>query len=89
MGNLPRALQIYQELLDRTAGSKPGPENSLEDAMDQSGLYTGMAAVLRQAGQSERAAALEARRLELWRRWEKKLPANLYVLRQIALTESH
>jgi len=88
-GNVPRALQLYQELLDRTAGSKPGPEISLEDAMDRSGIYTGMAAVQRRAGHSEPASALDERRLELWRRWEKKLPGNAYVLRQIALTASH
>jgi tetratricopeptide (TPR) repeat protein/predicted Ser/Thr protein kinase len=83
-GNVGRALQMYQELLDRTSGARPGPENSLEDAMDQSGIYAGMAAVHRQAGQADLAAALDGRRLELWRRWEKKLPGNAYVLRQIA-----
>jgi tetratricopeptide (TPR) repeat protein/predicted Ser/Thr protein kinase len=88
-GNVARALQIYQELLDRTSRAKPGPENSLEDAMDQSGIYTGMAAVHRRAGHASLAAALNARRLELWRLWEKKLPGNMYVLRQIALAASH
>jgi tetratricopeptide (TPR) repeat protein len=83
-GNVARALQTYQELLDRTSGAKPGPENSLEDAMDQSGIYAGMAAVHRQAHHADLAAALDGRRLELWRRWEKKLPGNPYVLRQIA-----
>ena len=88
-GNVSRALQIYQELLDRTAGSKPGPDISLEDAMDRSGIYAGMAAVHRQVGHVELASALDVRRLELWLRWEKKLPGNPYVARQIALTASH
>jgi tetratricopeptide (TPR) repeat protein len=88
-GNVARALQLYQELLDRTEASKPGPENSLEDAMDRSGIYSGMAAVHRQAGRPDLASALDVRRLELWRRWEKKLSGNAYVLRQIALTASH
>ena len=83
-GNIPRAAEIYRELLDKTASSKPGPETSLEDALDQSSIYTGMAAVHRRAGQAERGSALEARRLELWRRWERKLPNNPFVLRQIA-----
>jgi tetratricopeptide (TPR) repeat protein len=82
-GDVGRSLQSYQELLDRTAGTKPGPENSLEDAMDQSGIYAGMAAVQRKAGDAERASVLDARRLELWRRLEQKLPGNGYVLRQI------
>ncbi|SPE42001.1 hypothetical protein SBA3_4820009 [Candidatus Sulfopaludibacter sp. SbA3] len=47
-----------------------------------------MAALQRRAGQARVAAALNARRLELWRSWEKELPGNAYVLRQIALTES-
>lgn len=85
-GNVPRALQLYQELLDRTAGSKPGPDVSLEDAMDRSGIYAGMAAVHRQAGHAEPASALDERRVELWRYWEKKLPGNSYVARQIAST---
>ena len=83
-GNIPRAAEIYRELLDKTASSKPGPETSLEDALDLSSIYTGMAAVHHRAGQAERGSALEARRLELWRRWERKLPNNPFVLRQIA-----
>jgi hypothetical protein len=54
--------------------------------MDRSGIYGGMAAVERQAQRPELASALDARRLELWRRWEKRLPGNAYVLRQIAQT---
>jgi serine/threonine protein kinase len=88
-GNVPRALRLYQELLDRTAGSKPGPDVSLEDAMDRSSIYSGMAAVQRNARHAEPASTLDARRLDLWRRWEKKLPGNAYVARQIALTASH
>ncbi len=30
------------------------------------------------------ASTLEARRLELWRHWERKLPNNPFVLRQLA-----
>jgi tetratricopeptide (TPR) repeat protein len=83
-GNAARAVQLYQELLDRTEASKPGPLSSLEDAMDRSGIYGGMAAVERQARRPDLASALDARRLELWRRWDKKLPGNAYVFREIA-----
>jgi hypothetical protein len=82
--NIARAVQLYQELLDRTESSKPGPFSSLEDAMDRSGIYGGMAAVERRAQRPDLASALDARRLELWRSWEKKLPGNAYVLRQLA-----
>ena len=83
-GNIARAVQLYQELLDRTESSKPGPFSSLEDAMDRSGIYGGLAALERRAQRPDLASALDARRLELWRNWEKKLPGNAYVLRQIA-----
>ena len=84
-GHPARALQIYQQLLDKTAGSKPGPENSLADATDLAGIYAGMAAVGRRAGHADLAVALDARRLDLWRRWDVKLPHNSFVQRQLVL----
>jgi len=87
-GNIPHALRLYQELLDHIAATKPEPETNLNDATELSNIYATMAALQRRAGQARVAAALNARRLELWRSWEKELPGNAYVLRQIALTES-
>jgi hypothetical protein len=84
-GNVPRALQVYGELLDRIAAAKPDPEARLEDATDMSNIYAGMAAVHRRAKQADLASALEARRRDLWRHWEQKLPNNSFVLRQITL----
>jgi tetratricopeptide (TPR) repeat protein len=83
-GNIPHALGVYQELLDRIAAAKPEPETNLDDATELSNIYAAMAAVQWRAGHADLAAALNARRLELWRRWEQKLPGNAYVLRQIA-----
>ena len=87
--NIPRALQVYQELLDRIAAAKPKPETNLVDATDLSNTYAGMAVVHRRAKQADLASALEARRLELWRLWERKLPNNPFVLRQIAAIRAH
>jgi tetratricopeptide (TPR) repeat protein len=87
-GDPALALQTYQELLDRTAGSKPGPGSDLGDAVDRAGIYTGMAAVERQARQGGLANALDARRMDLWRGWQRKLPRNAFVERQIAWTAS-
>jgi serine/threonine protein kinase len=84
-GNVPRALQVYGELLDRIAAAKPDAEARLEDATDMSNIYAGMAAVHRRAKQADLASALEARRRDLWRHWEQKLPNNSFVLRQITL----
>ncbi|MGO9260650.1 MAG: protein kinase domain-containing protein [Bryobacteraceae bacterium] len=83
-GNIPHALRLYQELLDLIAAAKPEPETNLDDATELSNLYAAMAAVERRAGHAGLAAALNARRLGLWRLWERKLPGNAYVLRQIA-----
>jgi serine/threonine protein kinase len=83
-GNVPRALQLYQELLDRIAAAKPEPETRLEDATALSNIYAAMAVVHRRARQAALASSLDARRLEVWRRWEQKLPNNSFVLRQIA-----
>jgi hypothetical protein len=80
-GNVVRALALYQELLDKVQGD---PAKILDDALDQSTVFTGMAAIERRAGHAAQASALDARRLELWRGWDKKLPGNAYVLRQIA-----
>jgi tetratricopeptide (TPR) repeat protein len=83
-GNLPRALQMYQELLERIAAAKPKPETSLEDATHLSKVYASMASIHRRARQAELASALDARRLELWRRWDQRLPNNSFVLRRLA-----
>jgi tRNA A-37 threonylcarbamoyl transferase component Bud32/tetratricopeptide (TPR) repeat protein len=83
-GNLPRALQVYQELLDRIAAAKPEPEINLEDATHLSKVYASMAFVERRARRADLASALDARRLELWRRWEQKLPNNPFVVRRLA-----
>ena len=88
-GNIPHALQVYQELLDRIGAAKPEPESSLDDATELSNVYAAMAAVQRRAKRADLAAALNARRLEIWRRWEQKLPGNAYVLRQIAWKAAH
>jgi hypothetical protein len=43
-----------------------------------------MAALQRRNGRIDLAAGLDARRLELWQHWDRKLPGNAFVHRQIA-----
>jgi len=83
-GNVARALEVYQELLDRIGAAKPKPETILQDAVHLSRIYAAKAVLHRRAGQDELASALEAHRLELWRHWERELPKNSFVLRQLA-----
>jgi tetratricopeptide (TPR) repeat protein len=82
-GNLKRATELYQNVLDLTQAANSNPENSLTDALDQSSLYRAKSALLRRTAQADLASALEARDRELWQRWDRKLPHNPFVLRQI------
>ena len=81
-GNVARGIEIYQELLDRARGEKP--ETRLVDAVNLSTIYRSMAALYRRAGRAELASTMETQRLELWRQWDRKLPNNPFVLRQLA-----
>ena len=83
-GDVRKAIETYERLLRLIAASKPRTDTSLEDADQFSRLCAAIAALHRRAGQVAAASALETRRLDLWRHWERKLPNNAFVLRQIA-----
>jgi tetratricopeptide (TPR) repeat protein len=83
-GNTPRAIEIYQSLLKQTAAAASDPNNSLEDAVDFSNLHLAVADLHRRRGQVDLADAASARRIELWQQWERKLPGNAFVARQLA-----
>ena len=55
-GNLPRAMELYQKLLDEAQPAKSSAETSLTDAVRQSTIYLETAAVQRRAGLVERAS---------------------------------
>jgi tetratricopeptide (TPR) repeat protein len=82
-GNIPRAIEIYQELLRKVLASEARPETSLTDAVEVSRVYSALASLHRRAHQTDAAAGVEARRLELWRHWDSKLPHNGFVSRQL------
>jgi len=83
-GNLHGAIGTYQKLLEQIQASGPNPEVNLFEAVRLSNLYGAEAALQRRAGQADLAAGLEARRLEVWRHWDSKLPNNPFVRRQLA-----
>lgn len=78
-----QALEIYQELFRKIMASNPDPQNDLVNAVDVSRLHTSLAVLLRHMGRRDGAVALEAGRLELWRHWNRKLPNNPLVRRQL------
>jgi serine/threonine protein kinase len=82
-GNLPGAIAIYQNLRDQIQATTPNPEVSLFEAVRLSNLFGAEAAVERRAGHADLASPLEARRLDLWRHWDRQLPNNSFVRREL------
>jgi serine/threonine protein kinase len=79
-----RARAELEQLLALVAAAKPDPENDLRDADRLGGLYRRIAAVDRQTGDAAEADGMEARRLDLWRHWDSKLPHNAFIERRMA-----
>ncbi len=80
-GNVRHAIEIYQDLLNRLEAE---PDVGLNDAVVLSNIWRSLALLYRRAGQPDLASALDAKRLDLWRRWDRKLPNNPFVLNQMA-----
>jgi hypothetical protein len=83
-GNPRHALEIYEELLRKVLAYPATPDTSLPDATSLSRVYEAMADLERRIGRVDRSSAWEARRMEIWRRWDAKLPHNSFVGRQLA-----
>jgi serine/threonine protein kinase len=82
-GDVANAVRTYMTLLDLVVASKPAPEEELADAVDLARLYASLANLHRRAGRAEDASSLDRRRIELWQRWERKLPGNVVVRREL------
>jgi tetratricopeptide (TPR) repeat protein len=82
-GDIPAAKDVYEKLLGQLEAWKPAPETSLADAVDMSRVCAALAALRRRSHETNLALALETRRLELWRHWDRKLPNNAFVQRQL------
>jgi serine/threonine protein kinase/tetratricopeptide (TPR) repeat protein len=82
-GNPRRAAELYEQLLSHVMAAKPQAFDDLRDAPRLSQLYDALASLDRRNGQTFKAQEMESRRLELWRAWDRKLPNNQFVLRQI------
>jgi serine/threonine-protein kinase len=83
-GELPRAVQVYEELLGKLMASKPVPQNDLSHAASLSGIYDALIGLYRRTGLHEKAASQSGVRLALWQQWDRKLPGNPFVLGQLA-----
>jgi tetratricopeptide (TPR) repeat protein len=82
-GNLARAIEVYEELIKKVSAAHPEPDVNLSDAVNMSRLYAAIAGVHRRAQHAEVASTWDSLRLDLWRRWNAKLPHNAFVSRQL------
>ncbi|HEY3740468.1 MAG TPA: protein kinase [Bryobacteraceae bacterium] len=83
-GDAARATESYEKLLKSVMAAHPGHLTDLRNAPTMSRLFEAMAAHYRRTGAKEKAAAMDARRLETWQTWDRKLPNNSYVERELA-----
>jgi len=82
-GNIPHAIETYKKLLDQIQAAKLDPETLLEDALDLSNIYKAMADLYNRSGSTAQAQATSELRTELWRTWDRKLPQNHFIRRQL------
>lgn len=88
-GDVRGAVDIYENLLVQVQAANIDPQGSLDDAVDLSNLYRALAELDRSNRKPDRATALAALRLELWQNWDRKLPNNPYVGRQLVAAAGH
>lgn len=86
-GDPAAAIRILEDLLTRANAGNPRPETDLRDANILSRIYEELATIYERTGQRSRAAALRQQRLEIWRHWDRKLPANPFVRPQLELAQ--
>jgi tetratricopeptide (TPR) repeat protein len=82
-GNLPHAIEIYEELINKMDPAESDAQFNLQDAVHLSTICSSAANAYRRVHRIERAAALERRRLDLWQRWKQKLPNNAFVRQEL------
>jgi serine/threonine protein kinase len=82
-GDTRRATEEYEYLLAQVTAASPGAASDLGTAPQLSGLYADLARLYRRTGDLDKARRLDAARLDLWRSWDRKLPGNAYVRREL------
>ena len=81
-GQTQKAIDMYQQLLEKLVAWGSKPDDDLRDATCISRTWTALASLLRRVGRTDEAARLEAQRTDLWNRWQSKLPNAPSLLRQ-------
>ena len=81
-GESAKAIDAYQQLLDKMMAWPSDVQNDLRDATCVSRTWTALARLQRRARRYDEANRLEAQRTELWNHWNGKLPNAQFLLRQ-------
>ncbi len=86
-GHLKEAGGIYRELLSGIDAWRSKSEMRLTEAVAVSRLYASMREILRRQGDRRSAASIDARRLDLWRRWLHQFPRSAFIQGQLKAAE--
>ena len=87
-GNLPRAAETYENLLQLAIAGGAKPDAVLVDAADISRFYAKLVGLHGRMGHADLAAGYQSRRLELWRHWDARFPHNTYIHHQLIASRS-
>jgi tRNA A-37 threonylcarbamoyl transferase component Bud32/tetratricopeptide (TPR) repeat protein len=83
-GRLERATGVYQELLAKLMASQPDPEHDLIHAAVLSRIYAALAHLYVRQNLLDQARANAAMRLTIWQNWDRKVPKNSFIQKELA-----
>jgi len=83
VGDPRRAIETYEQLMDKVMAAKSAALIDFEDAPRASRLFEALAGLYRRTGDTAKADSMHVRRVGLWQYWDRKLPNNAFVRRQI------
>jgi tetratricopeptide (TPR) repeat protein len=82
-GSAGDSIRLYEQLLEAVMAKGPDALTDLRNTPRLSRMYETMAILYRRAGDHGKAAAMDRQRMELWSHWQRTLPQNAYVRRQL------
>jgi hypothetical protein len=82
-GNPARAAGVFESILKAAASDSLQAPTNLGIASLLSRLYDGLARSYESSGDAARADAARAKRTQLWDGWNRKLPGNSYIQKQL------
>jgi serine/threonine protein kinase len=77
------ALRVYEDLLEKVMASNPDTKNDLRHAVAMSHIYGSLAGLYCRNGQRDSGEAYAALRVDLWAHWDRKLPGNSFIRREL------